>query len=565
MPPLDQNLFTLKIKRSESGDANALDLVDTQDALHYQKRPIPPAAAGDPGPEGPPLYDIWDPLSNSLLSTMHAVPATEKKKRTILLHNPTVEVVMTFSGKINFRWQFTWEDHTFEFKRDELFLLRHPDPPVLVTVFDFERKRDKIDLGLVQLMDYNLTRFDIDDRKGLEVVIITGLLSFQDQVTGTTVASDSAAVTSAATAGTGMLSRLATFNASSGSGGNTSGVTSPTVQSPGQLVAGLQMREKSQPNEILVTSLFDANDYAEYAVKLLNDPNLLYIIIRSQTEEEVSKVVTIASLAKRMRYKGGAHEEELHQYVRYDEREQPGSKGPKVIKLDGPAGKEPTKEYRPPTALIIHLSKIPMPELQPAPKQPERPSVAGHSRASLQVNDSQTSKGRQGRSKSAQRESEPRHPPRRDADSGGSNGKSKLHKEPDRRPGRGTSPMPPQTGALNTSTAGSSSRRGRVASESSAPGPISPRTAFQGFFSPGHVVNTGGGQSHSRPPPAGSYQSMPLSPSERIPGSFPSSYFPQPEPPKPPTPPQQQNSGLSSFVGGLLPQGQQLYERFTRK
>lgn len=59
-----------------------------------------------------------DPLSDSLLSTMHIVPATEKKKRAILLHNPTVQVDMTFTGKINFRWQFTWEDHTFEFKRD---------------------------------------------------------------------------------------------------------------------------------------------------------------------------------------------------------------------------------------------------------------------------------------------------------------------------------------------------------------------------------------------------------------------------------------------------------------
>lgn len=72
----------------------------------------------------------------------------------------------------------------------------------------------------------------------------------------------------------------------------------------------------------------------------MNDPKLLYVVIRSQTEAEVAKVVTIASLAKRMRYKGGAHEEELHQYVKYDEVEEP-SRGPKVINLDHPApGKE---------------------------------------------------------------------------------------------------------------------------------------------------------------------------------------------------------------------------------
>ncbi|KAG8976689.1 hypothetical protein FRB93_012799 [Tulasnella sp. JGI-2019a] len=563
MPPLDQNLFTLKIRRSESGEANALDLVDAQDALHYQKRSIPPAAAGEPGPEGPPLYDIWDPLSNSLLATMHAVPVTEKKKRTVLLHNPTVQVEMTFTGKINFRWQFTWEDNTFEFKRDECFLLRHPDPPVLVAVFDFERKRDKIDIGLIQLMDYNLTRFDIDDRKGLEVVMITGLLSFQDQVTGVATQSDSASGTLATPSGTGMLSRLTSFQASNSNNSNANPM-SPMGQSGDQLVAGLQMREKSQPNEVLVTSLFDVNDYAEYAVKLLNDPNLLYIVIRSQTEDEVSKVVTIASLAKRMRYKGGAYEEELHQYVRYDEAgagKAGSSKGPKVIKLDGPpAGKDPAKEYRPPTALTIHLSKIPMPELQPAPREPERPSAAGghgHGRSTRHVNEAQSSSsGRSGRSSSAQRESELRPPAHRDGGHGGSNGKSsKLRKDSDNaRHGRSTSPMPPlppQSGALNS---GPPPNRGRVASES---GTVSPRTAFQGFFNPGHMVNSSsGGQSHSssrpRPPPPGSYESMPISPSQNVPGSFPS--FPQPETPPPPPPPASQG-GLGSFVGGLIPHG----------
>ncbi|KAG8866645.1 hypothetical protein FRB97_003822, partial [Tulasnella sp. 331] len=151
----------------------------------------------------------------------------------------------------------------------------------------------------------------------LEVVIITGLPSFHDRVTGTIFASDSAAGTSMLTAGISLLSPLATFkaNSDSHSSSNNWGITSPTVQYPGKSVAGLQMREKSQPNEILVTSLFDPNDSAEYAVEPLNDSNLLYAIIRSQTEEEVSKVVTITSLEKRVRYNGGAHEEELHQHV----------------------------------------------------------------------------------------------------------------------------------------------------------------------------------------------------------------------------------------------------------
>lgn len=40
----------------------------------------------------------------------------------------------------------------------ECFLLRRPDPPVLVAVYEFEKKQNKADAGLVQLLDYNLTR-----------------------------------------------------------------------------------------------------------------------------------------------------------------------------------------------------------------------------------------------------------------------------------------------------------------------------------------------------------------------------------------------------------------------
>ncbi|KAG8871548.1 hypothetical protein FRB98_000698, partial [Tulasnella sp. 332] len=88
------------------------------------------------------LYMIYgSPINNACCTR-------EKKKRIIVLHNPIVEVIVMFSGKINFRWQFMWEDHTSEFKRDELFRLRRTDPPVLVTVFDFKRKRDKMDIEL---------------------------------------------------------------------------------------------------------------------------------------------------------------------------------------------------------------------------------------------------------------------------------------------------------------------------------------------------------------------------------------------------------------------------------
>lgn len=56
-------------------------------------------------------------------------------------------------------------------------------------------------------------------------------------------------------------------------------------------------------------------------------------------------------------------EGELHQYVVY---EQTKPKGPKIIKLDDPKGKGPEVEnYTPPTSIMVHLSKIDMPELKP--------------------------------------------------------------------------------------------------------------------------------------------------------------------------------------------------------
>ena len=53
-------------------------------------------------------------------------------------------------------------------------------------------------------------------------------------------------------------------------------------------------------------------------------------------------------------------EGELHQYAIYEQH-----KGPKVIKLDNPKGKNVDLNYTPPTSLTVHLSKIDMPELKP--------------------------------------------------------------------------------------------------------------------------------------------------------------------------------------------------------
>lgn len=58
----------------------------------------------------------------------------------------------------------------------------------------------------------------------------------------------------------------------------------------------------------------------------------------------------------------GQDDDELYQYVLYDTERQ---KGPRRINLDDDNHNRNMDKYKPPSNLTIHLSKIPMPELQP--------------------------------------------------------------------------------------------------------------------------------------------------------------------------------------------------------
>lgn len=47
--------------------------------------------------------------------------------------------------------------HEFEWKREECFMLRKPDPPVLVAVT--KEPPGRIKTSVVQILDYNLNRY----------------------------------------------------------------------------------------------------------------------------------------------------------------------------------------------------------------------------------------------------------------------------------------------------------------------------------------------------------------------------------------------------------------------
>lgn len=164
---LDKNLFTLIFKPRDD-DSSSVDLVDPAGALHYEKR----VAAG-------PVYrtEVTDPLTRSLLASSTS-PAPLTKVKTIELYNPNSAIELKYTGLITFKWTFLWGEHEFEWKREACYLIRKPDPAVMVAVT--REPSGKIQTTSVQILDYNLNRFDIDDRKGLELVILTSLLTFQD-------------------------------------------------------------------------------------------------------------------------------------------------------------------------------------------------------------------------------------------------------------------------------------------------------------------------------------------------------------------------------------------------
>ncbi|KAH9889038.1 hypothetical protein C8Q73DRAFT_794025 [Cubamyces lactineus] len=372
---LDQNLFTLNVA-CRSDDPNVLDLVDPNGVVHYTKRRVQGTVY---------TIELIDPLSECVLATVTA-PSPTSKHKTIQLFNPDLVVELKYTGTIHFKWGFRWEEHDFEWRREECYMIRKPDPAVLVAIT--KEPPGRLQTRSIQILDYNLNRhviqFDIDDRKGLEIVILTALLTFQDlNETYHTPRSDTSPSTSpsestatlAAASSTGLASRL-------GLSRQPSTVAAPPpavpprpaprigVERVAELHAIRIAQGEGDANEVEVGEECGIDDYAQYAERLLKDEAMLFVTVRSATAAQVPKVLRVVEETKRLRHKSGVSEdEELFQYVIYDTRQgSPQRKGPRRINLNDPdpkgKGKEQNK-YAPPTSLTIHLSKIDMPELQP--------------------------------------------------------------------------------------------------------------------------------------------------------------------------------------------------------
>ncbi|KAJ3733699.1 hypothetical protein DFJ43DRAFT_994521 [Lentinula guzmanii] len=307
---LDQNLFTLQVKPNQT-ESTIVDLTDPAGNVFYRKQRVTSGAVY--------AMRVYDFVSQSLLVTATA-PSVTSKVKIIELQNPSVPVELKALGTFSVKWGFQWKGHEFEWKREEeCYIIRKPDPPVLVVITS---RKEIVNSGRVQqsatiqVLDYNLNRFDIEDRKGLELVFLTSLLTFLDSADARNSTKEDEG-----TGGLGGDKKKSTWTALSPFGGSgesklASGSPEQVIPSPRssplQSVAqsGVNMIARMQALRTVVheTTVFEEgeiDDYAGFCWRLLKDEAISFITVRSGHSSQVQKVLEVVEATKRLRYQRG--------------------------------------------------------------------------------------------------------------------------------------------------------------------------------------------------------------------------------------------------------------------
>ncbi|ORY33706.1 hypothetical protein BCR39DRAFT_518688 [Naematelia encephala] len=303
---------------------------------------------------------IYDPLTTARLASIGS--ATEKsKKRRLQLHGPDEDVVFEFTGKITFEWTFRFEGNKYRWTREVYgkdyicCLDRKPDPKVEICL---AREADKNAPARLQILHYNIERFpdEIRDLRGLETLLVSTLMCFID------------AADDRSRGGGGLISRPSISASSSTDSARSAQV--PQVER----VISEEDYEPENPNEILVAIGDDLDRHVARACGLLEDPNVLFIVIRTKTAQASQRALEVSLGVTRYRHREGLGD--LHQYVIEEEniKPLPDRPGPKVIKLDDEP--QPSlsrtgskKAWTPPPNIAIYLSTIELPDLKPGRRE----------------------------------------------------------------------------------------------------------------------------------------------------------------------------------------------------
>ncbi|EST07858.1 hypothetical protein PSEUBRA_002976 [Kalmanozyma brasiliensis GHG001] len=401
-------------------------------------------------------------VSDILLASISQPNINSAKRKQILLFNPDGEVelekrTMTFQQA----WRFQFGDTTshsaeeFSWKREGgpsrgsstqstyvCEVIRKPDPNVLAAQYRPPAGKGKP--GALQLMDYNIDRLDIQDKKGLEVALVMSLSALLDQEYDDKIASrgernlyicSNGIPTDLSTQG--FSSAWQEAEARHGTGGARANSTAvlpggerASPSHPDVDVATVDRIANLEPNELLITKWGSTDDYVHDAIQMLRcdgqGRSMYLITLLSDSAETTPKVVQVAAAIKAAYYRlpddakgtvygrpanSSAIEDELYQYVQtLDDQptapaSPPADATPKkrIIKLNPPSpsgappGSRPSSSpgprssaapYQPPSKLKIILSKERIGELEPKKHDDAHPastSAASAGSSSLHV------------------------------------------------------------------------------------------------------------------------------------------------------------------------------------
>lgn len=338
---LDANLFTLAFRRQPE-DLTTLHLFpftasDTFDGSSLYTYSRARAAHYD--------VQLTDSLTLIPLSTI-SCPTSLDKTKTIHLHNPNDSIILEKKG-MTFRqeWRFRFQEDDFLIRRDgksyEVEAVRKPDPEIIVARYTPNAKARP---GFLQVLDYNIQRLEIHDKRGLEILIITLICHCLDQ----------------------------DYDEKHKDGGNMyfegslTDLYKKSTSNTDNVASGSAPQSASERNEVIIDMHTPTDILVSHAVDLLRQDTgqgLSVIIIRSLASDTAPKAVRVAADIKARWYKlpavakgrtldplpGSSSEvaEELYQYVRDpsiisgQSDPQPSPKDPLAgprgrIKLDAP-------------------------------------------------------------------------------------------------------------------------------------------------------------------------------------------------------------------------------------
>ncbi|GAK63769.1 uncharacterized protein PAN0_003d1977 [Moesziomyces antarcticus] len=411
---------------------------------------------------------LLDGLIQDCLLASISQPYTGTKKKHIQLYNPDAQVElekrsMTFQQS----WRFHFGDvhsqqlEEFSWKREGspsrgsstqsayvCEVIRKPDPSVLAAQYRPPVAKGKP--GTLQLMDYNLNRLDVQDKKGLEVALVMTLSALLDQEYDDKIAARGEHNLYMCTSGIPTDLSMQGYSAAwremearhqphaSSSVGN----SGPRPSTPGGRQPSLRRNTSQEydaamvdriaslePNEMLVSKWGAIDGYVEHALSLLRcdagGQSMYLIALHSDSPETAPKLVQIAAAIKAAYYrlpddaKGTVYgrpastsgiEDELYQYVQTLDAEAAAPSTPtpetasrrRVIRLDPPSPNEAPSSpgssarqgaasYKPPSKLKLILSKERIQELEPkrldeAQPTPLHPTQPSSSPARVQAN-----------------------------------------------------------------------------------------------------------------------------------------------------------------------------------